>query len=182
MILSDVDVKRMVANGSDIVEPFDPAMCQPASYDLTLAASIWVPDQGWMGVIDFADPPSTDDTGNRRVIEDSWVIEPGGFILGSTAEKVHVPGSMSGVLEGKSSLGRSGLVVHATAGFIDPGFNGCLTLELANIGKLPVRIRPGMKIAQVMFMKMYSMPSGKYGDAKFGSHYQDQGDRPVTTR
>jgi len=112
----------------------------------------------------------------RKVVipEEGFVLHPGEFILGSTSEYFELPGNLAGKLEGKSSLGRLGLVVHATAGFIDPGFKGEITYEITNISRLPIRIYADMKIAQICFLKMSSEVENLYGSAKLGSKYSGQ--------
>ncbi len=173
MLLSDRDLVAALHTGALTVDPFDPALLQPASVDVRLSQLFRVFDNHGATHIDPAcnSEPLTrllraDDTG--------FVLHPGEFVLGSTAETVAVDATLAARLEGKSSLGRLGLVVHSTAGFIDPGFSGHITLELSNVATLPIRLHPGMKIGQLCVFQLSTPARRPYGSPGLGSRYQDQ--------
>ncbi len=170
-MLSDRDIRFLVRGGKVLeIEPFDEAALQPASYDLTLDRHFLIPNPD-VGVIDMADVPlghmEPQVCGPQGI-----VVEPGEFMLASTRETVHIGPQYLGRVEGKSSLGRLGLMVHITAGFIDPGFEGQITLEIYNVAPWEIILYPGQRIAQIAFSRMSSRPDQVYGAA--GSHYQGQ--------
>lgn len=174
MLLSDRDIQLYVENGSLGIEPFDPAFIQPSSIDVRLDKLFRVFDSHGDVCID----PTREQSELTRLVEcapdRAFVLHPGEFVLGSTYEKVSLPADMAGRLEGKSSLGRLGLAVHATAGFIDPGFEGHVTLELSNLAPLPIKLWPGMKIGQLCLMLMTSPAKYPYGHWRNKSRYQGQ--------
>src|SRR3954451_24297904 len=175
-VLSDGTIRRLVEEGHIGIEPRDPLMVQPASVDLKLGASFRVFHNHRIQVIDLADPPSglTEHVG----VEDggACVIHPNKFVLGRTTEHVELPDDVVARIEGKSSLGRLGLIVHATAGFVDPGFRGTLTLEITNLTRVPIVLWPGKPIAQLSFMTLDRAAERPYGHPDLGSHYQSQVD------
>ena len=175
-VLSDGTIRRLIAEGRVRVEPFDDSMVQPASVDLRLGTSFRVFHNHRITAIDLADPPRNL-TEHVEVEEDeSFVIHPGEFVLGRTQEHVELPDDIVARIEGKSSLGRLGLIVHATAGFVDPGFRGSLTLEITNFNSVPIVLRPGLPIAQLSFMTLDQPAERPYGHPDLGSHYHGQVD------
>jgi dCTP deaminase len=173
-VLSDGSIRRLVDEGRVRIEPWDPDMVQPASVDLRLGPSFRVFHNHKIKSIDLADPP-TDLTEHVEVDEDNtFVVHPGEFILGRTVEWVELPDDIVARIEGKSSLGRLGLIVHATAGFVDPGFQGTLTLEITNFNSVPIVLRPGLPIAQLSLMSLDAPAERPYGHEQLGSHYQGQ--------
>jgi dCTP deaminase len=175
-VLSDGTIRRLVAEGRIVIEPWDPLMVQPASVDLKLGSSFRVFHNHKIQTIDLAEPPSGL-TEHVEVGEDEpFVIHPGEFVLGRTEERVEIPDDVVARIEGKSSLGRLGLIVHATAGFVDPGFTGTLTLEITNFNSVPIVLRPGLPIAQLSFMALDRAAERPYGHPDLGSHYHGQVD------
>jgi dCTP deaminase len=173
-VLSDGTIRRLVAEGHVRIEPFDETMVQPASIDLRLGTSFRVFHNHRITAIDLADPPRNL-TEHVEVEEDeSFVIHPGEFVLGRTQERVELPDDIVARIEGKSSLGRLGLIVHATAGFVDPGFKGTLTLEITNLTRVPIILWPGKPIAQLSFMALDQPAERPYGHPDLGSHYHGQ--------
>jgi dCTP deaminase len=173
-VLSDGTIRRLIAEGRVRVEPFDDSMVQPASVDLRLGTSFRVFHNHRITAIDLADPPRNL-TEHVEVDEDeSFVIHPGEFVLGRTQEHVELPDDIVARIEGKSSLGRLGLIVHATAGFVDPGFKGTLTLEITNLTRVPIILWPGKPIAQLSFMTLDRPAERPYGHPDLGSHYHGQ--------
>lgn len=173
-VLSDGSIRRLIDEGRVRIEPWDPDMVQPASVDLRLGPSFRVFHNHKIRYIDLADPP-TDLTEHVEVKdEDTFVVHPGEFILGRTVEWVELPDDIVARIEGKSSLGRLGLIVHATAGFVDPGFRGTLTLEITNFNSVPIVLRPGLPIAQLSLMSLDAPAERPYGHEQLGSHYQGQ--------
>lgn len=173
-VLSDATILQYVQQGRIKVDPWDPHMVQPASIDLRLGDSFRVFHNHRATAIDLRDPPSN--LTEEVVIPDgeAFVIHPGEFCLGRTLEWVQIPNDIVARIEGKSSLGRLGLIVHATAGFCDPGFEGTLTLELNNLTRVPIRLYPGLPIAQLSFMTLDRPAARPYGSPGLGSHYQGQ--------
>src|SRR4051794_1659371 len=175
-VLSDGTIRRLIAEGRVRVEPFDDSMVQPASIDLRLGSSFRVFHNHRITAIHLADPPKH----ITELVEidptDSFVIHPGEFVLGSTQEHVELPDDVVARIEGKSSLGRLGLIVHATAGFVDPGFKGTLTLEITNLTRVPIILWPGKPIAQLSFMALDQPAERPYGHPELGSHYHGQTD------
>ena len=174
MLLSDRDIKAEISAGRVKVEPFDGAMIQPSSVDVRLDRFFRVFENHKYSVID----PSIEQSDLTREVaveaNEEFILHPGEFVLASTYEVITLPDDIAGRLEGKSSLGRLGLLTHSTAGFIDPGFSGHITLELSNVANLPVNLFPGMKIGQLCLIKLSSPAENPYGSALYGSRYQGQ--------
>jgi dCTP deaminase len=173
-VLSDGTIRRLIAEGRVRVDPFDDTMVQPASIDLRLGSSFRVFHNHRIGAIDLADPPRNLTEHVEIGEEESFVIHPGEFVLGRTQEHVELPDDIVARIEGKSSLGRLGLIVHATAGFVDPGFTGTLTLEITNLTRVPIILWPGKPIAQLSFMALDQPAQRPYGHPDLGSHYHGQ--------
>ena len=173
-VLSDGTIRRLVDEGRIRIEPWDPGMVQPASVDLRLGTSFRVFHNFRVSAFDLADPPKN--LTEHVVVDEgeSFVIHPGEFVLGRTLEWVELPDDVVARIEGKSSLGRLGLIVHATAGFCDPGWKGTLTLELANLTRIPIRLYAELPIAQLSFMALDAPALRPYGHEQLGSHYQGQ--------
>jgi dCTP deaminase len=175
-VLSDGTIRRLVEEGRIKIDPWDPAMIQPASIDLRLGASFRVFHNHRAAAIDLEDPPARL-TELIEIREDEpFVIHPGEFVLGRTLEWVRLPDDVVARIEGKSSLGRLGLIVHATAGFVDPGFEGTLTLEITNLTRIPIVLWPRKPIAQLSFMTLDRPAERPYGHPDLGSHYHGQVD------
>jgi dCTP deaminase len=174
VLLSDRDIRAEIDTERVRLEPYDPGMVQPSSIDVRLDKFFRLFDNHKYPVID----PAKDQPELTRLVEvdpdDGFVLHPGEFVLGSTLETVSLPDDLAARVEGKSSLGRLGLLTHATAGFVDPGFSGHVTLELSNVATLPIILWPGMKIGQLCFFRLSSPAENPYGSAKYGSHYQGQ--------
>lgn len=173
-VLSDGTIRRLIAERRVVVDPWDPGMLQPASVDLRLGDSFRVFHNHRVSAIDLREPPR--DLTEQVVVrpDEPFVIHPGEFCLGRTAEWVELPDDIVARIEGKSSLGRLGLIVHATAGFCDPGWKGTLTLELNNLTRVPIRLWPGLPIAQLSFMTLDRAAERPYGHPELGSHYHGQ--------
>ena len=174
MLLSDRDILAEVDAGQIALNPWDPAMLQPSSIDVRLDRFFRVfENHRYPHIVPAEEQPEL-----TRLIEvgdgEAFVLHPGEFVLGSTWEQVSLPATVAARLEGKSSLGRLGLLTHSTAGFIDPGFSGHVTLELSNMATLPVKLWPGMKIGQLCFFRLSSEAEHPYGSQKYGSRYQGQ--------
>jgi dCTP deaminase len=173
-VLSDATIRDLIESGRIVIDPWDPSMIQPASIDIRLGNSFRVFHNHRIQSIDLAEPPG-DLTEQVEIPDDgTFVIHPGEFVLGRTLELVEVPDDIVVRIEGKSSLGRLGLVVHATAGFVDPGFKGTLTLEIANFNSVPIVLRPGLPICQLSFMALDRPAERPYGHPELGSHYYGQ--------
>jgi dCTP deaminase len=174
VLLSDRDIKAEIDAGRVKVEPFNGAMIQPSSVDVRLDRFFRVFENHKYSVID----PSIEQPDLTREVaveaNEEFILHPGEFVLASTYEIITLPDDIAGRLEGKSSLGRLGLLTHSTAGFIDPGFSGHITLELSNVANLPVKLFPGMKIGQLCLIKLSSPAENPYGSALYGSRYQGQ--------
>ena len=174
MLLSDRDICAEIEAKRVALEPFEPAMVQPSSVDVRLDRFFRVFENHKYPHID----PSIDQPDLTRQVHpedgEPFILHPGEFVLGSTYEMVSLPDDVAARLEGKSSLGRLGLLTHATAGFVDPGFSGHVTLELANVATLPIKLYPGMKIGQFCFFQLTSASEHPYGSEKYGSRYQGQ--------
>jgi dCTP deaminase len=174
VLLSDRDIRSEIEAGRVGVEPYEAKMIQPSSIDVRLDKFFRVFENHKYEVID----PSLEQPELTREIEvkgnEHFILHPGEFVLASTYEVVTLPEDIAGRLEGKSSLGRLGLLTHSTAGFIDPGFSGHITLELSNVANLPVKLFPGMKIGQLCLIKLSSSAEHPYGSALYGSRYQGQ--------
>ncbi|ALG15710.1 dCTP deaminase [Kibdelosporangium phytohabitans] len=174
MLLSDRDLTKELESGRLGVEPYDPAMLQPSSIDVRLDRFFRVFVNTKYTHIDPAQQQDELTSLVEQEGDDPFVLHPGEFVLGSTYEFVNLPDDLAGRLEGKSSLGRLGLLTHSTAGFIDPGFSGHITLELSNVANLPITLWPGMKIGQLCLFRLSSAAEHPYGSQKAGSRYQGQ--------
>jgi dCTP deaminase len=172
--LSDGTIRRLIAEGRVKIDPFDDAMVQPASVDLRLGPSFRVFHNFRVESIDLNAPPQGLTEHVEITDDEPFVVHPGEFVLGRTAELVELPDDVVARVEGKSSLGRLGLIVHATAGFVDPGFRGTLTLEITNLTRVPIQLFAGLPIAQLSFMALDAPAERPYGSPELGSHYQDQ--------
>lgn len=174
MLLSDEHLRQAIVAGRLGLSPYDEAMLQPASIDVRLDSRFRVFENHRYAYID----PALEQEGLTRLAEpvdgEPFVLHPGEFVLASTFERVTLPEDLAGRLEGKSSLGRLGLVTHSTAGFIDPGFDGHITLELSNVATLPLLLWPGMKVGQLCVFQMTGPAEHPYGSAVRGSRYQGQ--------
>lgn len=174
MLLSDRDIRAELDSGRISLDPYEPDMIQPSSIDVRLDRFFRLFDNHKYPVID----PAQDQPDLTRLVEtegdEPFVLHPGEFVLGSTYESVALPDDVAARLEGKSSLGRLGLLTHSTAGFIDPGFTGHVTLELSNVATLPIQLWPGMKIGQLCFFRLSSPAENPYGSSVYGSRYQGQ--------
>ena len=174
MLLSDRDILTELDAGRIRMEPYDPAMLQPSSIDVRLDRFFRVFENHRYPHID----PAADQSDLTREVEpegdEPFILHPGEFVLGSTYEVVSLPDDVAARVEGKSSLGRLGLLTHSTAGFIDPGFSGHVTLELSNVANLPIKLWPGMKIGQLCIFRLSSPAEHPYGSAVYGSRYQGQ--------
>ena len=174
MLLSDRDIRSCVDSGRVRLEPWDPQMIQPSSVDVHLDRFFRLFNNHKYPVID----PAADQPELTRLVdvsaEGSLILHPGEFVLGSTYEKVTLADDVAARLEGKSSLGRLGLLTHSTAGFIDPGFSGHVTLELSNTATMPIFLYPGMKVGQLCFFQLSSAAEKPYGSGASGSRYQGQ--------
>ncbi len=173
-VLSDGTILRLVEEGRIRIDPWDPKLVQPASIDLRLGDSFRVFHNHRATAIDLRDPPANLTEEVVVPAGEPFVIHPGEFCLGRTLEWVKIPDDIVARIEGKSSLGRLGLIVHATAGFCDPGFEGTLTLELNNLTRVPIRLYPDLPIAQLSFMTLDKPALKPYGSPGLGSHYQGQ--------
>ncbi|MBL0886045.1 dCTP deaminase [Myceligenerans indicum] len=174
MLLSDRDIRAELDAGRVSLDPYDAEMIQPSSIDVRLDKYFRLFDNHKYPFID----PSQDQPELTRLVDvkpdEPLVLHPGEFVLGSTFEAVTLPDDVAARLEGKSSLGRLGLLTHSTAGFIDPGFSGHVTLELSNVATLPITLWPGMKIGQLCFFRLSSPAEHPYGSDVYGSRYQGQ--------
>ena len=175
-VLSDGTIRRLVEEGRIRIDPWDAGMIQPASVDLKLGPSFRVFHNFRVESIDLAKPPTNLTEHVQVGPDESFVIHPGEFVLGRTEEWVELPDDLVARIEGKSSLGRLGLIVHATAGFVDPGFKGTLTLEITNLTRVPIVLWPGKPIAQLSFMTLDRPAERPYGHPDLGSHYAGQVD------
>lgn len=174
MLISDHDIREDIDRGRIRLDPYDPEMMQPASIDVRLDRYFRLFDNHKYPHID----PSKDQPELTRLIEtkpgEPFILHPGEFVLGSTYERVTLPDDVAARLEGKSSLGRLGLLTHSTAGFIDPGFSGHVTLELSNMATLPMMLWPGSKVGQLCFFRLSSPTDHPYGSGAYGNRYQGQ--------
>jgi dCTP deaminase len=174
MVLSDRTIKEELAKGRIVIEPLDPSDIQPASVDLHLDRKLLVFRNTRQPYIDVRkDLP--DLTEIEEIPDDTpFILHPGEFVLASTLESVTLPDDVVARLEGKSSLGRIGLLIHSTAGYVDPGWSGHLTLELSNVANLPVTLYYRMKIGQISFLRLTTPADNLYGSPVLGSKYQGQ--------
>jgi len=174
VLLSDRDIRREIDAGRVRLEPYDAGMVQPSSVDLRLDRYFRVFQNHRYSHIDPAEEQEELTVQVEPAGAEPFVLHPGEFVLGSTLELVTLPDDLAGRLEGKSSLGRLGLLTHSTAGFIDPGFTGHVTLELSNVANLPIKLWPGMKVGQLCLFRLESPAEHPYGSAVYGSRYQGQ--------
>lgn len=174
MLLSDRDISAQLDAGRIVLDPFDAALIQPSSIDVRLDRYFRLFDNHKYPHID----PAQEQPELTRLVEvgagEAFVLHPGEFVLAATLERVTLPDDVAARVEGKSSLGRLGLLTHATAGFVDPGFTGHVTLELSNVATLPITLWPGMRIGQLCFFQLSSPAEHPYGSSARGSHYQGQ--------
>jgi dCTP deaminase len=174
VLLSDRDIRAEIDSGRVGLDPYDAGLVQPSSVDVRLDRYFRVFENHRYPHID----PSVEQPDlTREVVPDGdepFILHPGEFALASTFEVVTLPDDIAGRLEGKSSLGRLGLLTHSTAGFIDPGFSGHVTLELSNVATLPIKLWPGMKIGQLCLFRLSSPAEHPYGSERYGSRYQGQ--------
>jgi dCTP deaminase len=179
MILSDRSLREEIAAGRIVIDPFDDSCVQPSSIDLHLDHRFLVFRNHTMAHIDVRTDLSALTEQVEVSDDDPFILHPGEFVLGSTSERVAVPDDLVARLEGKSSLGRLGLLIHSTAGYVDAGWDGQLTLEFSNVANLPITLYPGMKIGQISFMRMTTAADRPYGSSGLGSKYRGQdGPRP----
>ncbi len=174
MILSDRSIREEIEAGRIVIDPFDPTCLQPSSVDLHVDRAFRVFANSRYPYIDV----KTEMPDLTELVEvpqgEAFILHPGEFVLGSTLERVRLPDDLVARLEGKSSLGRLGLLIHSTAGYVDPGWDGYLTLELSNVANLPITIYPGMKIGQISFFRLTTAAEVPYGSGAAGSKYQGQ--------
>jgi len=174
VLLSDRDIRAEIESGRVGLDPFEESMIQPSSVDVRLDRYFRVFENHRYQFIDPAVEQADLTREVATVGDEPFVLHPGEFVLASTFEVITLPNDIAGRLEGKSSLGRLGILTHSTAGFIDPGFSGHITLELSNVANLPVTLHPGMKIGQLCLIRLSSPAEHPYGSAKYGSRYQGQ--------
>jgi dCTP deaminase len=174
VILSDRSIREALAGGRIVIDPLDEACIQPSSVDLHIDRYFRVFLNHTMGLIDVKQDQEELTELVEIQEEDVFILHPGEFVLGSTLERVSLPDDLVARLEGKSSLGRLGLLIHSTAGFVDAGWDGHLTLELSNVANLPITLYPRMKIGQISFLRMTTAADLPYGSAGVGSKYQGQ--------
>ena len=174
MLIYDRDIRAQIDAGRIVLDPFEPAMVQPSSVDVRIDKLFRLFDNHKYAHID----PAEEQPELTRLVEvaddEPFILHPGEFVLGSTYETVTLPDDVAARLEGKSSLGRLGLLTHSTAGFIDPGFSGHVTLELSNMATLPIKLWPGSKIGQLCFFQLSSPAEHPYGSGEYGNRYQGQ--------
>jgi dCTP deaminase len=174
VLLSDRDIRAEIEAKRVVLDPYDAEMLQPSSVDVRIDHYFRLFDNHKYPVID----PAQEQPELTRLVEvepdEAFILHPGEFVLASTYEVVTLPDDVAARLEGKSSLGRLGLLTHSTAGFIDPGFSGHVTLELSNVATLPIKLWPGMKIGQLCFFRLSSASERPYGSSSAGSRYQGQ--------
>ena len=181
MVLSDRTISRLLGEGRIEIDPYDEALLQPSSVDVRVDRYFRVFHNARYPYIDVKEPQ--DELTELVEVEDDrpFILHPGEFVLGSTLERIRLPDDLVARLEGKSSLGRLGLLIHSTAGFVDSGFSGNLTLELSNVANLPITIYHGMPIGQISFMRMDGPVERPYGSGDTGSKYQGQAE-PTPSR
>ena len=174
MVLSDRTIRRLLAEGRIGIEPFDDGLVQPSSVDVRVDRFFRVFRNARYPYIDVKAEMEDLTELVQIADEEPFILHPGEFVLGSTLERVTLPDDLVARLEGKSSLGRLGLLIHSTAGFIDPGWDGHVTLELSNVANLPITIYHGMKIGQLSFVRMTEAAEAPYGSERLGSKYKGQ--------
>lgn len=181
MILSDATIRAEIEAGRIGIDPYDPSKLQPSSVDVTLDPRFLVFRNHSRALIDVKVDVSDMMERVEMPADVPFILHPGEFVLASTAERIAIPEDLVGRLDGKSSLGRLGLLIHSTAGFIDPGWDGNITLELSNVASLPITLYPGMKIGQISFWKMTTAADRPYGSGGLGSKYRGQ-DGPTASQ
>ncbi|MGZ4339076.1 MAG: dCTP deaminase [Gaiellaceae bacterium] len=174
MVLSDRTIATLIAGGRIGIDPYDEALLQPSSVDVRVDQTFRVFHNARYPYIDVKQHQEALTEVVEITGDEPFILHPGEFVLGSTLERITLPDDLVARLEGKSSLGRLGLLIHSTAGFIDPGFDGHVTLELSNVANLPITIYYGMKIGQISFMQMTEPAAAPYGSSQLGSKYQGQ--------
>jgi dCTP deaminase len=174
VVLSDRTISRLIAEGRIEIDPYDESLLQPSSVDVRVDRFFRVFHNNRYPFIDVKQQQEELTELVEVEGETPFVLHPGEFVLGSTLERVRLPDDLVARLEGKSSLGRLGLLIHSTAGFIDPGWDGHVTLELSNVANLPITIYHGMKIGQISFMQMTEPAAAPYGSSELGSKYKGQ--------
>ena len=181
MVLSDTTIRSEIEAGRIVIDPFDEGLVQPSSIDVRVDARFRVFHNGRYPYIDVRQPMP--DLTELVEVKDGepFILHPGEFVLGQTLERVTLPDDLVARLEGKSSLGRLGLLIHSTAGYVDPGWDGYLTLELSNVANLPITFYAGMKIGQISFFRLSSPAEVPYGSRDTGSKYQGQAE-PTPSR
>jgi dCTP deaminase len=173
VVLSDRTIRRLLGEGRIEIDPYDESLLQPSSVDVRVDRYFRVFHNARYPFIDVREPQE-DLTELVEVGDEPFILHPGEFVLGSTLERIRLPDDLVARLEGKSSLGRLGLLIHSTAGFIDPGWDGHVTLELSNVANLPITIYHGMKIGQLSFVQLSEPAESPYGSGSLGSKYQGQ--------
>ncbi len=180
MILSDKDIRQEIKQKRLIITPFEKNNIQPASLDVRMGDEFRIFKNTTKAYLDVKDP----DLDIMELVKikkgDPLIVHPGEFLLGTTVEKVKIPNDIVAQLNGRSSLGRLGIIIHATAGFIDPGFEGYITLEMTNMANIPIALYPHMRIGQLAFFRLSSEAENPYGPKK-GSKYSGQVG-PTTSR
>jgi dCTP deaminase len=176
VVLSDRDIRAEIEAGRIVIDPYIPEAVQPSSVDLHLDRRFRVFRNSRYPYIDVREPQPELTELLEISGDEPFILHPGEFVLGSTLERVGLPDDLVARLDGKSSLGRLGLLIHSTAGFVDPGWEGNLTLELSNVANLPITLYDGMKIGQISFQRLSSPVEVGYGDARIGSKYRGQRD------
>lgn len=165
-MLPDHEIDREIAEGNLGIDPYEPGALQPASVDLRLGGRIWE--------YDAQRPNLRELTGRYRDIDERFVLQPGDFVLGTTVERIRLSRGFAASVDGRSSVGRLGVLVHVTAGFIDPGFEGHITLEIHNLSRQPVLFPAGARVSQIKFFRLASPAKAAYGT--LGNRYQGQSD------
>ena len=181
MVLSDKTIRAEIEAERIVIDPYDPSLVQPSSVDVRVDNRFRVFNNSRYPYIDVRQPMEDLTEPVEISGEEPFILHPGEFVLGQTLERVTLPDDLVARLEGKSSLGRLGLLIHSTAGFVDSGFSGNLTLELSNVANLPITIYQGMPIGQMSFMRMDGPVERPYGSSETGSKYQGQAE-PTPSR
>ena len=174
MVLSDRSIRAEIEAGRIVIDPFEERLIQPSSVDVRVDRSFRVFHNQHYTHIDVRKEMEGLTELVKKEGDEPFILHPGEFVLGQTLERVTLPNDLVARLEGKSSLGRLGLLTHSTAGFVDPGFSGHITLELSNVANLPITLWPGMKIGQLCLFRLTTPAEHPYGSAIYGSRYQDQ--------
>ena len=174
MLLSDRSIKEAIRQGRIVIRPYFEDCIQPSSIDIHLDRKFLLFNRAKHGVIDVKQKQDGLITAVEIKEDEPFILHPGEFVLGSTLESIKLPNDIAGRIEGKSSLGRLGLLIHSTAGYVDPGWEGNLTLELSNVSPLPITLYYKMKIGQISFTQMTTPVDKPYGSKGLGSHYQGQ--------